>query len=68
MSDRISQGEGSSAAPEVSAEADGVVISRRRLVYAAPVLMSKRLFYRQSGCGKVNPLQRSCVGGAAHGS
>jgi hypothetical protein len=47
---------------------EDVLISRRKLVYAAPVLMSKKLFYRASGCGKVNPLQRSCVGGASVGS
>jgi hypothetical protein len=28
------------------------LLSRRKLVYVAPVLMSKRMFYRASGCVK----------------
>jgi hypothetical protein len=62
MTERAKSPSGSAdAAPE---KEESVDVSRRKLVYAAPILMSQRLFYRQSGCGKVDPLQRSCVGGA----
>ena len=54
-------------ANEQAAESKDLV-SRRKLVYAAPLLMSKRLFYRAAGCGKINPLQKSCIGGASQGS
>jgi hypothetical protein len=35
-------------------------MSRRKLMYAAPVLMSQRLFNAVTGCGKVNPTVQSC--------
>jgi hypothetical protein len=37
-------------------------VTRRKLVYVAPLIMSRRLFYRASGCGKTNPGQLSCRG------
>jgi hypothetical protein len=50
------------------AEASRGLVSRRKLVYAAPLLMSRRLFYRASGCGKVNQSQIPCRGIKAQGS
>jgi hypothetical protein len=37
-----------------------MLVSRRRLVYAAPVLMSRRMFYKASGCGKSTEGQGPC--------
>jgi len=54
--------------PEPQPEQERERLTRRKLVYVAPLLMSKRLFYRASGCGKVNPLQRSCQTGQNSGS
>jgi hypothetical protein len=36
-------------------------LARRKLVYAAPVLVSQRLFNAVTGCGKVNPNVQSCA-------
>ena len=37
-----------------AAPAPAEVLSRRKLVYVAPMLMSKRMFYRATQCGKVH--------------
>jgi hypothetical protein len=49
-------------------EGEGQVLTRRKLVYVAPILMSRRLFYRAAGCGKVDPLKRNCAIGHVKGS
>jgi hypothetical protein len=35
-------------------------MGRRKLVYAAPVVLTQRLFNAVTGCGKVNPTVQSC--------
>ena len=36
-------------------------ISRRRLAYVAPmILLSRKMIYRASGCGKANPRESNC--------
>lgn len=36
------------------------LLSRRKLVYAAPVLMTKRMFYRAAACSKVAHGSHGC--------
>jgi hypothetical protein len=36
-------------------------VTRRRILYVAPVLMSQRLFNSLTGCGKVDPTLQSCA-------
>jgi hypothetical protein len=38
------------------------LLSRRKLVYAAPVLMTKRMFYRASACNKLGHLGHGSCG------
>jgi hypothetical protein len=35
-------------------------MSRRKLVYAAPMLVSASMLYQQTGCGKANPRTAAC--------
>jgi hypothetical protein len=56
------KGEPTARAPEEE------MLSRRKLVYAAPLLMSKRLFYRASGCLKHSGQGGICSGSGAKGS
>lgn len=39
---------------------DGVKLSRRKLAYVAPVLVSSAMFYGAAGCGKSNPRLVTC--------
>jgi hypothetical protein len=41
-------------------------MTRRKLMYAAPILMSQRLFNGVTGCGKANPGVHSCTVVAMH--
>jgi hypothetical protein len=53
--------------PSAEAPQEGV-LSRRKLVYAAPMLMSRRMFYRASGCLKHSGQGGICKGSSAKGS
>jgi hypothetical protein len=35
-------------------------LGRRKLLYAAPVVMSQSMFYALAGCGKAQPQQLNC--------
>lgn len=45
---------GSSQSPDLSK------ISRRKLTYVAPALVSRAMFYGAAGCGKGNPRVFAC--------
>ncbi len=40
--------------------APGVGITRRKLAYIAPALLSRSMFYGAAGCGKGNPRMLPC--------
>jgi hypothetical protein len=49
------------AAPEKEDALEAVGISRRRLAYAAPmILLSRKMIYRASVCGKDHPRSFGC--------
>jgi hypothetical protein len=42
------------------AEAKDPQLGRRKLLYAAPAIMSQSMFYALAGCGKAQPQQLNC--------
>ena len=42
------------------AEGEQPNMTRRKILYVAPVIMSQRLFNSLTGCGKVDPTVQSC--------
>jgi hypothetical protein len=46
--------------PAKAGDQEAKGISRRKLVYAAPMLLSAGMLYQQSGCGKINPRTAAC--------
>lgn len=41
-------------------KSDDGQIGRRKLLYAAPAIMSQSMFYALAGCGKAQPQQINC--------
>ena len=41
--------------------AESGMISRRKLAYVAPLLLTRKMFYGAAGCGKGNPRIISCL-------
>jgi hypothetical protein len=56
MSDDAKNPTNESGGPE-GAQPD---MTRRKILYAAPVIVSQRLFNSLTGCGKVDPTVQSC--------
>ena len=46
--------------PDRGDDDQGVVLSRRKLVYAAPMVVTAHLFNSLAGCGKSSPTVRQC--------
>jgi hypothetical protein len=47
--------------PRDGDDGDAPELTRRAIVYVAPAIVSAKLFSALSGCGKVNPTDRSCA-------
>jgi len=45
---------------KVEGSATATPFSRRKLVYAAPALMSRRIFYSQTTCSKAGGQNQEC--------
>jgi hypothetical protein len=60
--DRDDETPANDAAPteDESQEQGSAGISRRKLMYASPAILSERLIYALAGCGKGDPRQTPC--------
>ncbi len=49
-------------------DVERVDVTRRKLLWVAPAIMSRRLIYASSGCGKGDPFVTACQQHPAGGS